>query len=273
VWVAVQKTKTRREIVKKIIIGAMVLMVAMSVRATLVVDFTVTNAVNISSRAANSDTVSGDTWNFSDTTKLINAAATNGNIYGGLITTWSPDKTYAPIVRQNLTNLQVLVSSSGTNSDNTCKGMFVWKKEDFISGGSSMQLGFNPGDALSVNMVAAGDTRSVRLVVAQAGQYYVSAANWAPAATYLNFTTNATQTTWAPISTNDYSIGTFAALNVTNIQAVGVYFNMERAGNQAIFSVSDFQVNATAIPEPATLGLFVIAGGMVMFMRKLHTVR
>jgi hypothetical protein len=261
--------------VKKVIITVMAMAATLSVRATLVVDYTVTTSGNVNSRTANSDTVSGDTWNFSDSTMLINTAANanNGKVYGGVITTWSPDKAYAPFVRQTQTNLQVLVSS-GAGQNNTCKGMFVWKKEDFINGGSSTQLGFNPGDALLMNMSVTGDTgaggRSVRFVVEQAGQYYVSQAEWSIAAANLNFGTNATQTTWAPISTSDYSIGTYSALNVTNIQAVGVYFNMVRTGNQAIFNLYDFQVNATAIPEPATLGLLVFSGALIALFRKLH---
>ncbi len=257
---------------KKMFIAGIVLTVSMGVNAALIVDYTTTISGNVNSRAADSDTTSGDTWNFSDTTMLINAAAyaNNGKIYGGVITTWSPSMAYAPLVRQVLTNLQVQVASGGAQN-NALKGMFVWKKEDFINGGNSAQLGFNPGDALLMNMTVGGDVgggRSVRFVVAQAGQYYVSAAEWSIAASLLNFGTNATQTTWAPISTSDYSIGTFSTMNFTDIQAVGVYFNMVRTGNQALFNLYDFQVNATAIPEPASAGLILFSGALLVIFRR-----
>lgn len=223
--------------------------------ATVVVDYTHV-AGNIDARGADSDSITGDTWNFSDTTELVGEAAgvgeTNVTYYGGMKTTWSVAQSYAPNVRNNVANgIQVQVNP-GTTCDTAMEGMLIWKKADFIHGGSAATLGFNTGDSMSLHQLNT-PIGNLQFVVKQGGLYYVSdQINDTTASQNISF--DPSTGLWAPISTADYSIGSYGVLSITNIDAVGFYVSLAATTAQSHLRVDDFQVSActNATPGPSS---------------------
>lgn len=242
--------------------------------ATVVVDYnTPTN--NINSRVADSDVNGADTWNFSDTTALIPAGDTgqNGTIYGGMNTTWSDGSAYAPFLRHQASAFQLQVNK-GVGVDTSAQGLLIWKKENFLGGADSQTVNFDTGDSLSVNLPTfAATSRELRFAMKWGGTYYVSNLR-----TTVNgaqtFSIDPASTSWRTITTDgNYTIGaaTFYE-NLDDIEAVGLYWNMARTGNQTAVRFDDFQTDATVIPEPATLALVGMFSLGLLGLRRLFSI-
>lgn len=237
----------------------------LSASATLVVDYN-TPSGNVNSRAADSDTAGADTWNYSMSTALIPAGTggQNGTIYGGMNTTWSDATAYAPFFRHQATAFQLQVNK-GVGVDTSAKGLLLWKKEAFLNNGDSQTVNIEAADSFSVNLLTfAGTSRSLRFAIILDGTNYVSntqtTANGAQ-----TFTVASSNTSWRTVSTDgNYTVGsTPTTLDLKDIDAVGLYWDMARTGNQTAVRFDDFQVDATVVPEPATISLVVIGGGVL----------
>jgi len=262
------------------VVTGLVMLGAMVSSAALVIDYDYTSATaNSTKRLVDVDTTTGDTWDFSDTVALIpnpTAQGQNATIYGGIKTSWDPAGAYDPAVLNvsSTDRLRVAVNPDGDENSTSAEGMFIWKKADFLNGGSSLQMGFGAGDAMSISFATITATdRQFRFVVKSGGVYYVNNLNHSAAGAGSFSITPQTQSGWAPISTDgNYTIGTFEGTQFADIEAVGFYFKYGRtlAGGTSptILEISDFQVNASVVPEPATIGLFVIGSVGALIVRR-----
>lgn len=231
-------------------------------QASTVIDFTAVD--NVSPREKTVDSLTGDSWAFSDTTLLfdgsINAGNSNTKIYGGAEATWAGSQAYNPAFR--------IVSGAvsfpvNTDYSQEIKGMLVWNKADFLNH-STDNVVFDENSSMSLDLSFFKTlTGGVRFVVNDDGTYYAS--NTSNKGDLILNDPGAE--TWAEIDTSDYSfVDGFSTRDFSNIQGVGVYLDASHTGN-ITFAMTDFQV--TAIPEPATLGLVVAFGGGVLFIRRM----
>lgn len=214
---------------------------------TLVVDYDPpVGTGSVWSRDADSDTLNGDTWNFSDSSALVpSGGGQNDTIYGGLATTWS-NGDYSP-------NLRHISNAGGSRFQlqvnpgipSAAKGMLLWIKKDFLNGGDSAPVRFNTGASLSVNVTSSisASSRDIRFVVNQGGTYYVAdTAKTTPDIEL--YAIDPSATTWRTISTDgNYTIGsTPELLTLDDIRAVGLFVGIIRDNTQQIFlQFDDFQ--------------------------------
>jgi hypothetical protein len=251
------KMKLQKSIYPTLCLSAILLTPVLN--AAIVVDFT-TNFGTTNSRAADTDTNTGDTWNFSTTTALIEdttlqAGESNKRVYGGVITTWATSQAYAPLHRildvadPNPDRLQLQVNPTTLTGGTSAKGVWLWNKADFLNGFNSGTLSIGAGDSLSLDVFQLSGGTTSRFVVNQAGTYYVSSASSTNSTGTFSIADLSTQT-WAPLDTTDYSIGSFSSVALNDVQGVGVFFNLAPSGNnQSLFGITDFQLNV--IPEPS----------------------
>ncbi len=233
-----------------------------SASAALVVDFTVSTATGLphTARAADTENTLGDIWNFSETVPLFDLSGTgvsNARVYGGLRTSWDYNypTDYDPTFQINTSgHIQLSVGPGGLPSTqtHTYKGLYIWKKADFLSG-ATVQLGLGAGDSISINISAhlpESAKRQVRYVVQQGANYYVS--NTAATDTGAYSLSDFASETWAQLNTSTYTYGAFQSLALTDIGAVGLYVTGERVsgvGSPTGVTISDFQVYATPAGE------------------------
>jgi len=210
----------------------------------------------------NTGTDTNGLWNFSDERAGTPQYLADGNdqagdssqrFYGGL------QKTMTGNTFSVLGNNQdgSLISGSfrnryfdgGTplNVTMAFKGAYVWAKEDFLSN-TNDQLEFAAGDSMTLTGSSAGDVGTVRMVVRQAGTYYASSNSASAGFTIDDFASE----TWGELNTNDYTVGAFAPLSITDIEAVGFTFDFSdtaTAGTTLLCQLnwSDFQVFASIV--------------------------
>ena len=179
---------------------------------------------------------------------------------------------------------------AGTTYNNV-NVVYLFKKADFIGGPASVS--FEAASTLSVNISSwfsegswtpGALTTDIRHIVKQAGQaadtYWISEANVDDTVggvgtfTLTDFNNNSTAGKgWAEItlSNTDFDIGTkldsvtWQAVDFTDVQSVGfVGEGSKKYGGNFAFD----NYTATAIPEPATLGLVAVFGGAVLVIRR-----
>lgn len=219
-----------------------------------VVDFSNDPAVSgvVAARAVDSDTPTGDTWNFSDTVAMIDGTAeenfgrSNLRIYGGMKTYWSPEVDYEPGNRLPSwdTVYQLQINSDGDGAGGVAtegyRGMLVWNRADFLNGAGTNAIAFNALSSMTAGFSVMNGT--YRFAVNNAGTYYVSQTSFSgagPAAL------GPAADNWAVISTDEnYTIGTYTAQQFSDIRGVGLYMEGEETGNQVLVKLSDFQVSA-----------------------------
>jgi hypothetical protein len=261
--------KFQRSIIPHLFFAALPL--TPSLNAAIVVDFT-TNSGTTNSRAADSDTGTGDTWNFSSTTALIEDTTlqpgeSNKRVYGGVITTWSASQSYAPNNRflDGTTDfMQLQVNPTSPASGTSAKGVWLWNKADFLNGFNTGTLSIGAGDSLSLDLFQLSGGTTSRFVVNQGGAYYVSNASTATTGTF-SIADLSTQT-WAALNTTDYTFGSFSSVTLNDVQGVGVFFNLAPSGtNQSLFGISDFQLNV--VPEPS-VSLLGVLGAFALLRRR-----
>ncbi len=248
---------------------------AVTASAVQVIDFASTNPSNVDGRAADTQTMTGDTWDFSDSTPLISGGTgTNTTVYGGAITTWTASHaTYHSVVRILASNNSIQIQANPNNGSNTTTtGMIVWDKADFLNGASSQTLGFSNTDSFSVNVgfLASADSVSMRFVVNDGGTYYVSSTEKTTNSVGAFSLDDPTDDTWATISTSNYSIGSFSSHTFTDVQGIGLYLDTANTNNQSNFRFDSF--TASAVPEPEQAGMilggFALAAMAVLLRRR-----
>ena len=199
---------------------------------------------NISSRAADVDTTTGDTWNFSESTALIqNAGITNGTVYGGMNTTWSVPAAYAPNLWLGGTLEVRVIPDNG--SDTAFNGVVFWKQADFLNGADAKRVSFSGGDSLSVNLTILSGVADIRFAVNQGGVWYVSDTSRTSAGL---FSIEPAAVMWRTVSMDGtYTIGgTASAVVMNNVRAVGLYLQASRAAQQARITLDRFSADASA---------------------------
>lgn len=175
-------------------------------------------------------------------------------------------------------NFRLLLSSGNDSTDADDfifqYSMLLWKADDFLASGDitfdqSTNSSFNIPSGLSVSV---GTLRESSFVIVDSGKYYVS--NDQGIVTN-GISDNGSELTWAEWQNPAGDIAdqtgpgklidglTYNGMTFTNIEAVGYYSALARNGtNNPILRVDGFQV--TAIPEPATFGLFAAFGGALL---------
>jgi len=228
-----------------------------------VVNFDRTGLGNVGGRNPDANGQNSAVWNFSDTEPLITAAqGTNAVVYGGIFDTWSVAASYTPQLRfyQGVEIQNQVLPSNG--SDTTATGMLVWKKEDFLNGVATQTVSFASGSTLSCSVNTLAGSGEVRFIVKQDGSYHVSAASATASGA---FAVDPSATDWAPISTADYSIGSYAPNSFSNVQAVGLYYSTARNGNQSNVRLGEFRfsvpVTGLTISEPPPVYVVGIGPG------------
>jgi hypothetical protein len=253
----------------------MVVALGLSAQASLVVDYDGHATNNEQARTADSATSSGQTWNFSTSSALITAPGQNGKIYGGLVTAWGATTNYTPLVRDNKTPvLEVTVNPTASATENaSAKGMLVWNKADFLTG-SVQTVTFAGGDSLYLNISGwAATAKDVRFTINQGGVWYVSDSKIA-SGTAQSWTLDPTTNQWRTISTDgNYTIGGSASsVNFSNVLGAGIYLDSATVnGAQMQLLFNDFKVNATVIPEPATIGMLGLGALVVVIVRRMKS--
>jgi len=127
----------------------------------------------------------------------------------------------------------------------------VWAKEDFLTNTTEQLELVNEVDKMELSAGSAGDNQVVRMVVRQGGTYYASESSAAGSLAISDFANEQ----WGVLNTNDYTVGAFAPLSLTDIEAVG--FTFDYAGSDAgggnllaQLNWNDFQVFATISDGP-----------------------
>ncbi len=230
--------------IRSILTAACVVLSAAAVSASTFVDYNICTTSS-PSVAADIQSTTGDTWTFSDTTPLITGGTggQNGTVYGGVITTWSGAADYNPVLLELNADRGLQVQVIPRNgSTTTAKGVWLWKKQDFLSG-SGQTIKFVSGDSISLNLSwSQASSRETRMVVNQGGTYYVSQYSSAGTGT---MSVDPTATQWAVLNTSNYTWGAFSALSLSDIRAVGLYFNVSRTADFNSYRIGDFQVIGT----------------------------
>lgn len=203
-------------------------MAALHAPAERAVDFKAGSA-NVKARRADLATTKGHTWTFSETIPLIDSRAPNGRIFGGLVTTWAPEKNDVPLLEAGGSShpFRVLVNSSGGAA--TARGMIVWVKANFSGGAELKKAGFSAGDSISAEFdLISANSCDIRFAVKQGEVWYVTAN--AVAKSNGTFSVNPVTAKWRTLAPEaEYAIGgTAAAVTFDDVQAVGLYMNVRR---------------------------------------------
>lgn len=222
--------------------------------AETVVQFDNTPSVHpqVHSRPADTETATGDTWNFSDTVAMVDGSEqddetrSNLRIFGGMKTSWSPAADYSPYNRitghSEFYQIQVCSDGNGRggNATDTYQGILLWIKADFLNGADSKTVVFDESSSMKAHMFNSGE---VRFVVNDGGTCYVSQKSTTRNNLLLN---NPASAQWAVIDVSDYSFdkSAFGPHVFTDIQGAGLYLYRSSTGSQALYQMDVFEVNA-----------------------------
>lgn len=254
-------------------------------------DGTTSGAAEWGDDALNDDSVRR--FAFSDSTPLhpagtYNTAARSAVFYGG-VEEWRTTANSIPSTNGE----QVVQNASGdyhtindTNSvDRRAYALWLWKKADFVDGGSAADLTVGVGSTATVDIVTNTSNHfRWRVAVKDGGQWYLSsvssvaddtldlsAAAWALYDPAANLQANP-----ANAGTNNANGGaanlSYLPHAFTDITAVGLYAEAAHTigSGDRNFAWRQFSVslNAVEVPEPASLALLAL--GAAAMLRRRH---
>ena len=173
------------------------------------------------------------------------------------------------------------VSDGGTRDDDLAAfdAVYIWKKEDFLNGGSDRQVSFDETSRLAVDVTRRWDgPLTGRFVVQDEDQLYVSQATVDDGGRQFGQTNEVipTETLWAPYNPSglydidfDQDLAVFAAHDFLDVQAVGLYIEQDDLLHvKQGFVFDNFDIQATVVPTPTSLALLGIGVGVVFSSRR-----
>lgn len=175
--------------------------------------------------------------------------------------------------------LVVGANGGGTTVVKIANGLFQWGESQFMNSGSTMGVRFDSTSTIRINKTlssggSALDSAEVRLVINNAGTFYVSEFSLTGTAedvTLTDFNDNATAgkrwSLFTPTAT-DFDLPasyTFEAVDFQDVESVGLIFRAENDGFEN-FELFDFEVTGTVVPEPSSIALLCLGGGLLLWL-------
>ena len=186
------------------------------------------------------------------------------------------------LARSQVTGMQITSASFANTSGGWMDILLVANKADFANGMSSQTLGFSAADSFKITFAQYNaNAKSLRAVVKNGNTWYISQTeNTTTSSDQKTVLTDASSALWAvwdPLSSIDSSTLNFsttvAGSTFKDIQAVGFYSHLTRTGaaSATIYQVTKMDIGASAIPEPATIGMLGLGALITLLIRRIHT--
>jgi hypothetical protein len=246
-------------------------------------------------QALNNWAGTGKTFSTSDssspTSNYSTPSGLSATFYGGgsIVSTTGTGSFNTRNIGDNVANgggndvIRFIPTWSGTNAAN--QQMFyaatVFKKSDFLNY-SSQQVQLASSNSFNITWYGTTNfsgSSNVRLIVQDGSSWYLSSSLAAINVASLTSTTgNFSSLTWSAYdpTTSLSTIGSSATPTLDNVNAIGYLMTVGSTsgnnGNTAAFLVNQFNITATAIPEPSTYaalaGALALVGVMVQRRRR-----
>lgn len=222
------------------------------------------------------------TWKYSDTTPITPAANYTGPaVYGAFQTQTTngvPENMswQTSLLKDGYSTTNTKLWAGGNSANSTLTAMFVFKPT--VDLGQTVSF-----DATSsINYFLTAGSQGARFVLNNGGNWYISSNSMTLGASTNKLTGNSLlNSTWAafdpvgvaPLPTFPASGYNSLGSSFDNIQGIGIYFNGARTDGFATYaSLGGFTVDAAVVPEPESVALLLIAGG-IFALRRLHRLR
>jgi hypothetical protein len=226
-----------------------------SAHAEVVVDFNVNQVTN--------GTAFGSSFALAD----LNLAATN---YSGAAMKGAYNEVGGNNYRVEVAGGQG--ASVRTGDGQTASGMWAWK----TAATSAFAAGFDTltADLRLTTANIAPDGVDYRFVVENAGSWFISetVATKPATATSVAISTNALSLDWfdydpsTVAGVTNFGSTVVSATTFTDMDYIGAYLSVTGLDASKNYGIKD--LTATAIPEPATLGLIAAFGSAILFIRR-----
>ncbi len=163
-----------------------------------------------------------------------------------------------PIVNNSGSGDRIQMVNNFGGSAGTLQSMIAWQEGDFLTADRSLE-------SMNVSFASRGGdgTNAFFLIETSAG-WYRSTQSENSTGAFVTFSENAADLTWTAFS--DFGVtGGAVAADINDIQSVGLSFESSNTSSNFVGGlVRNFEVNATAVPEPSSL-TFLCAGAIGLF--------